>query len=60
MDFFFDNRTVELEGRLLAFMDECVYPAEPRFREEAVTAEDRWATPPVLEDLKVEARRRGP
>ena len=24
MDFFFDNRTVELEGRLLAFMDECV------------------------------------
>ena len=59
MDFFFDNRTVELEGRLLAFMDECVYPAEPRFREEAVTAEDRWATPPVLEDLKVEARRRG-
>jgi len=29
MDFFFDNRTVELEGRLLAFMDECVYRARP-------------------------------
>jgi len=59
MDFAFDDKTLELRESLLAFMDECVYPAEPRFREEVATADDRWATPPVIEQLKVEARRRG-
>jgi acyl-CoA dehydrogenase len=59
MDFAFDETTVELEERLRAFMDECVYPAEQRFREEVATAENRWGIPPVLEELKVEARRRG-
>jgi acyl-CoA dehydrogenase len=59
MDFAYDETTLELQQRLLAFMDECVYPAEPRFREEAESADDRWGTPPVIEALKVEARRRG-
>ena len=36
-----------------------MYPAEARFREEAAAAEDPWGTPPVLEELKAEARRRG-
>ena len=34
MDFAFDATTLELRERLLAFMDECVYPAEARFRDE--------------------------
>ena len=59
MDFAFDETTLELERRLLAFMDECVYPAEPRFRDEAASAANPWGTPPVLEELKAEARRRG-
>jgi acyl-CoA dehydrogenase len=59
MDFAFDETTLELRERLLAFMDECVYPAEARFRHEVETADDRWGTPPVIEDLKAEARRRG-
>jgi acyl-CoA dehydrogenase len=59
MDFAPDDRTIELQQRLLAFMDECVYPAEERFREEAAASADPWATPPVLEELKAEARRRG-
>ena len=59
MDFAPDDRTVELEQRLLVFMDDCVYPVEERFREEAATSADPWATPRVLEELKVEARRRG-
>ena len=58
MDFAYDDTTVELQRRLLAFMDECVYPAEPRFREEAHSLDDRWGTPPVIEELKAEARRR--
>ena len=59
MDFAFDDKTTELRERLLAFMDECVYPAEARFREEVQRADDRWATPPVIEELKAQARSRG-
>jgi acyl-CoA dehydrogenase len=59
VDFAFDEATLELERRLVAFMEECVYPAESRFREEAASAENPWGTPPVLEELKAEARRRG-
>jgi acyl-CoA dehydrogenase len=59
MDFGYDQTTVELQQQLLAFMDECVYPAEPRFRAQASSVDDRWGTPPVIEELKQEARRRG-
>ena len=38
MDFAFDDTTRALQDRLLAFMDECVYPAEPRFRAALGTA----------------------
>ncbi len=57
MDFGFDDVTLELRERLTAFMDECVYPAEPVFAEQA--AAGGWSPPPVLEGLKAEARRRG-
>jgi acyl-CoA dehydrogenase len=62
MDFAFDERTEELRGRLLAFMDEHVYPAEKVFAEEvaALAAEGRiWERPPVIDELKAEARSRG-
>jgi acyl-CoA dehydrogenase len=59
MDFAFDATTLELRERLLAFMDECVYPAEERFRQEVEQADDRWGTPPVIEELKAQARDRG-
>src|SRR4029077_4730345 len=59
MDFAFDATTLELRERLLAFMEECVYPAEQRFREEVEQADDRWGTPPVIEALKAQARERG-
>ncbi len=57
MDFTYDEVTERLRERLLAFMDECVYPAEEEF--EAQAAESGWRPPPVLERLKAEARRRG-
>ncbi|MFF0312634.1 acyl-CoA dehydrogenase family protein [Streptosporangium sp. NPDC004379] len=57
MDFAFDARTEELRERLLAFMDECVHPAEEAF--EAQAAESGWSSPPLMEDLKQEARKRG-
>ncbi len=59
MDFAFDNTTTELRERLLAFMDECVYPAEETFRRRVHGAASPWDTPPVIEELKVEARARG-
>ncbi len=59
MDFAFDEKTTELRERLLAFMDECVYPGEPRFREEVHRANNPWGTPRVIEELKAEARGRG-
>ena len=48
MDFAFDATTLELRERLLAFMDECVYPAEPRFRSEVERSEAPWGTPPEI------------
>ncbi len=59
MEFAFDARTEELRGRLLAFMDEQVYPAEPVFAEQVARADDPWARPPVVGELKREARARG-
>jgi acyl-CoA dehydrogenase len=62
MDFAYDDRTQDLRERLLAFMTERVYPAEPVFREqeEAAEASGRiWERLPVTAELKAEARRRG-
>jgi acyl-CoA dehydrogenase len=59
MDFAFDADTERMRDKLLAFMTEHVYPAEAVFAEQAADAEDPWARPPVMEDLKSEARRRG-
>jgi acyl-CoA dehydrogenase len=45
--------------RLLAFMDECIYPSEVTYREQMVAAGDPHHHPPIIEELKDEARRRG-
>jgi acyl-CoA dehydrogenase len=58
MDFAYDTRTEQLRGELVAFMESHVYPAEPVFATQA-GAGDRWTTPPILEELKREARSRG-
>ncbi|SDY97704.1 acyl-CoA dehydrogenase [Saccharopolyspora shandongensis] len=60
MDFGYDERTEELRKQLLDFMDSHVYPAEPVFLEQLAAGDDPWAAhPPIMEDLKAEARRRG-
>ncbi|MFI7330206.1 acyl-CoA dehydrogenase family protein [Micromonospora aurantiaca (nom. illeg.)] len=59
MEFAYDDRTVELRQRLEAFLTECVYPAEPVHHEQVAAAGDPWARPPVMEELKAEARERG-
>jgi acyl-CoA dehydrogenase len=62
MDFAYDDRTQDLRERLLAFMAERVYPAEPIFRAQEEAAEEAgriWERLPVTAELKAEARRRG-
>ncbi|WP_199444616.1 acyl-CoA dehydrogenase family protein [Umezawaea beigongshangensis] len=59
MDFAYDARTEELRGRLLTFMDEVIYPAEPVLEEQLAAAADPWARTPVVEQVKAEARARG-
>ncbi|MFI7306842.1 acyl-CoA dehydrogenase family protein [Micromonospora aurantiaca] len=59
MEFAYDDRTVELRQRLEAFLTECVYPAEPVHHEQVAAAGDPWARPPVMEELKAQARERG-
>jgi acyl-CoA dehydrogenase len=53
MDFTYDATTEDYRKRLLAFMDEHVYPAEAGFEA------DGWGPPPVLGELKAAARRAG-
>ncbi|MEU4063019.1 acyl-CoA dehydrogenase family protein [Streptomyces wedmorensis] len=59
MDFAYDARTEELRTRLLAFMDEHVYPAEAVAEEQRARLASPWDTPQVVEELKAEARRQG-
>ncbi|MEV6398778.1 acyl-CoA dehydrogenase family protein [Streptomyces sp. NPDC051907] len=59
MDFAYDARTEELRAKLLAFMDEHVYPAEEIEHEQRARLASPWDTPAVVEELKAEARRQG-
>ncbi|KUL52129.1 acyl-CoA dehydrogenase [Streptomyces sp. NRRL F-4489] len=59
MDFAFDARTEELRARLSAFLTEHVYPAEQVAEEQRAALASPWDTPPVVEELKAEARRQG-
>ena len=59
MDFSLTPRAQELKEKLLAFMDERIYPAEETYAEQMKAAGDPEFNPPVIEELKAEARSRG-
>lgn len=59
MDFSLTPRAQELKEKLLAFMDERIYPAEEVYEEQMREAGDPEFNPPVIEELKAEARSRG-
>ncbi|MEZ5137229.1 MAG: acyl-CoA dehydrogenase family protein [Acidimicrobiales bacterium] len=59
MDFALSPRCEELRTELLDFMDAHVYPAEPVYAEQIRESGDPHHHPPVMEELKQEARRRG-
>ncbi|MDQ3789098.1 MAG: acyl-CoA dehydrogenase family protein [Actinomycetota bacterium] len=59
MDLTLTDRAKDYRDRLLAFMDEHVLPAEPVYDEQLRAAGDPHVQPPVMEELKAEAKRRG-
>lgn len=63
MDFDYSDRCKELQARLLAFMDEHIYPNEKAFKEEVdrngCDKGDRWIPTELIERLKPLAREQG-
>ena len=59
MEFELSPTAAALQERLLAFMDERVYPAEAVYEEQMAALGDDHGHPQIVEDLKAEARARG-
>ena len=59
MNFEPTERGKDYVERVTAFMDECIYPAEAVYDAQMHDAGDPHFHPPILEDLKAEARARG-
>ena len=62
MDFGYSERSLELQGRVQALLDEMVYPAETQFHQQEQAnraAGHPFTTPAVLSGIKAEARARG-
>lgn len=57
MDFAFSPKVRELQKKLEQFMEDYVYPAEPVYHQQLEA--QRWAQPPIMEELKEKARRAG-
>jgi acyl-CoA dehydrogenase len=62
MDFRPSDTAIDYTDRMRAFLDEAVLPAEPvyeQWRARRRGTPQEWDTPPVLEELKSQARARG-
>ncbi len=53
------DRAEALKQRLEAFMDRHIYPAEATYARQLDNAPTRWASPPIMEELKTLAREEG-
>ena len=58
MEFQYSERVREFSARLLAFMDEHIYPNEAT-HEDQMRRPDRWQPVPIVEELKKKARAAG-
>ena len=59
MNFELSEQAQDFRERLLSFMDERIYPAEPVWLEQMRAADTPHFHAPIMEELKEEARRRG-
>lgn len=55
----FSPKFFQLRGKVLAFMDEYIYPNELVFAKQHDQLGTRWAIPPIMEVLKQKAKTRG-
>ena len=55
----YSDRTQALREKLLRFMDAYIYPNEKLFQEQHKAQDDRWTTPPIMEELKARAKEEG-
>ena len=59
MNFDFSPKVEDLRAKVGRFMDDHVYPNERTFEEQLASGPDRWQIPPILEELKNEAKAAG-
>lgn len=60
LDFSYSSKTVALQEKLTAFMEEHVYPNEKTYEQQVGAMADRWAeVPPIIEELKKKAKEAG-
>ncbi|BFH62754.1 acyl-CoA dehydrogenase [Paenibacillus azoreducens] len=59
MHFDYSAKVKSLQRSLLEFMDEVVYPNEKTYEEQLQQADSRWTVPPVMEDMKLQAKQAG-
>ena len=57
MDFSHSPKAIALQERLIAFMDEYIYPNESLFYQQ-IEMDDRWSIAPIVEELKLHARKK--
>jgi len=59
MDFTYSKKTQALIDRLQDFMEAHIYPNEAAVYEQHAALPDRWEVPPLIEELKAQARAAG-
>ena len=59
MNFDYSEKVQGLRSKLQEFMDEYVYPNEKTYHTQLSGAESRWMIPPIMEELKAEAKAAG-
>lgn len=59
MDFAYSEKVEALRARLLAFMDEHIYPNEAVYEAQQAAMTDRWQPVPIVDALKPKAREAG-
>ena len=53
------EHAAQLQGKLIRFMEEYIYPNEQIFEAQLNEGENRWIIPPIIEELKVKAKAEG-
>ncbi len=59
MNFDYTDKVKKLRAQVQSFMNDVVYPNEPVYHEQFEAQADRWQTPQIIEDMKVQARDAG-